>query len=59
MTHFVVEGRWVALTPGVELPGVRPSIRACQSVVSLVVDIHTVKESVKTSVTHTHESSGE
>ena len=24
----VVEGRWVALTPGVELPGVGPSGRA-------------------------------
>ena len=43
---FVVEGRGVALTPGVKL--------VCQLVVSLVVDRHTVKESVKTTHnTHT------
>ena len=40
MTHIVVEGRWVALTPGVELTGVRPSGRA-----------NSVKESVKTNNT--------
>ena len=47
----VVEGRGVALTPGVNLPGVGPPRVACQLVDSHVVDIHTVKESVKT--THT------
>ena len=37
----------MALTPGVELPGVRPPGIACQLEHSHVVDIHTVKESDK------------
>ena len=44
---FVIEGSGVALTPGVELPGVRPPGVACQLEHSHDVDIHTVKESVK------------
>ena len=49
----VVEGREVALTPGVKLLGVGPPRVACQLVDSHVVDIHTVKESVRTTTTTT------
>ena len=37
----------MTLTPGVELPGVGASRVACQLQDSHVVDIHTVKESVR------------
>ena len=49
----VVEGRGVALTPGVKLPGVGPPRVARQLVDSHVVDIHTVKE-CQNHTHHTH-----
>ena len=51
MTANSFKGRGVALTPGVELPGVGPPGVGCQLEDSHVVDIHTVKESVKTNRT--------